>query len=144
MGQDERAALAANDAFYRAFCDRDARAMEDLWAHEVPVSCVHPGRTPMRDRDAILRSWRSIFDDARMPDVTPEDANAAMMGSVACVTCFERLTGTHGEDVGVLVATNLFVRESGAWRLAHHHSSPLGIASDDDDDEDTDPPTMLN
>lgn len=144
MGLDERAALAANEAFYRAFCERDSRTMEGLWAIDVPVSCVHPGRPPMRDRDSILRSWRAIFNEESMPEVSPEDSSAAVMGSVACVTCFERLTGRHGEDLGILVATNLFVRESGAWRLCHHHSSPLGLTADDEEDDADEPSSLLN
>lgn len=142
MGPDERAAIAANEAFYRAFCARDVRAMEGLWAHDVPVSCVHPGRPPMRDRDTILRSWRAIFNEESMPEASAEDSQVSVMGAVACVTCYERLSGARGEDLGILVATNLFVREGGVWRLCHHHSSPLGLVADDDDDEP--PPPMLN
>jgi hypothetical protein len=38
MTIDERAVLAANAAFYRAFAERNVDAMESLWAHSVPVA----------------------------------------------------------------------------------------------------------
>jgi hypothetical protein len=31
-------------------------------------------------------------------------------------------------DGSYLVATNLFVRERGRWKLAHHHAGPLAQA----------------
>ena len=43
MSDENRALLAANEAFYRAFASRDAEAMAGLWARTVPVACIHPG-----------------------------------------------------------------------------------------------------
>ena len=37
-------------------------------------------------------------------------------GSSAYVICYEKVTN------GVLIATNIFVREDGAWRMIHHHA----------------------
>ena len=35
--------LFANEAFYRAFADRDMAAMDGVWAVHAPVACIHPG-----------------------------------------------------------------------------------------------------
>ena len=40
---DDEAVLFANEAFYRAFADRDVEAMDEVWAQGVPVACIHPG-----------------------------------------------------------------------------------------------------
>ena len=42
-----------------------------------------------------------------------------LYGDLAIVTCEESL------DDNTLVATNIFAREDGAWRLVHHQASPL-------------------
>ena len=58
---DRDTLLALNQAFYRAFTNRDAAAMEALWAETLPVSCIHPGWTALFGRDAVLTSWRDVL-----------------------------------------------------------------------------------
>lgn len=125
---DRRAVVAANERFYRIFAAGDFAAMAALWAERHPVVCVHPGWAPLAGRDAVLESWQAILaapDPARVScrdvlayglaaDGTVGTAGAAM------VLCREVLAGQ-----GVLAATNLFVREAGAWRMIHHHAGPI-------------------
>ncbi len=114
--RDEQQALFANEAFYRAFCDRDEAAMRDVWAEHAPVACCHPGWGPLFGRDAVLESWSAIMTNPASPAIVCHDARALLVGDSAIVVCFEEM-----ED-GYTVATNLFVREDGRWRLAHHHA----------------------
>ncbi len=116
---DTDAVLSANLEFYRAFTSRDTTAMEALWARSAPVVCVHPGWTPVTGRAAVLQSWRDIMANPEAPHVACHDDRAFLYGNVAIVLCEEEL------DTGHLVATNMFVREDGAWRLAHHQASPI-------------------
>ena len=110
--------LEANSAFYRAFTARDAAAMEALWARSAPVACVHPGWDALRGRDAVMESWRSILGgDA--PRVRCTRASAHVLGAAAFVVCHETMEGAR------LVATNVFVREDGAWRMVHHQAGGL-------------------
>ncbi len=37
------AVLFANEAFYRAFVDRDLATMEQVWSRRDSVVCIHPG-----------------------------------------------------------------------------------------------------
>jgi ketosteroid isomerase-like protein len=111
--------LSANDRFYVAFATRDAASMEELWAQDAQVACVHPGWPPIRGRSEVLASWRSIFDHDEGPTPTCETPTADVHGDVATVLCRERLGNV------VLIATNVFVREAGQWRITHHHSSAL-------------------
>src|SRR5438128_8412277 len=55
MTATEREVLEANAAFYAAFAQRDADAMDALWAREVPVACLHPGWHPW---PGARREWR--------------------------------------------------------------------------------------
>jgi len=126
MTTDERAVLAANAAFYRAFSERDVAAMDALWAHSVPVACIHPGWQVLNGREAVMASWRGILAGVP-PTIRCSEEIARVAGSAAFVVCTESL------DAGELVATNVFVQEAGDWKLAHHHAGPVASPDDDDD-----------
>ena len=111
--------LAANLEFYRAFTAQDVAAMEALWARHLPVSCLHPGWTILRRREAVLQSWRDILGNPDAPRLMCHDEEAALYGEAAIVTCEEDL-GT-----ATLVATNAFAKEDGVWRMVHHQAGPL-------------------
>jgi ketosteroid isomerase-like protein len=118
---DSDAVLAANLEFYRAFTARDLVAMEALWAQQSPVVCIHPGWPALTERDAVMESWRRILSDPDAPRIACYDERVQMHGDVALVVCEEELDG------GTLVASNLFVRENGAWRIAHHQAGQLVV-----------------
>ncbi|HKT17154.1 MAG TPA: nuclear transport factor 2 family protein [Stellaceae bacterium] len=120
---DIDAVLSANLEFYRAFAGRDAAAMDAIWAREAPVTCVHPGWTPLSGRAGVLKSWRDILANPESPRVMCHDDQAFLHGEVALVLCEEEL------DAGHLIATNIFVREAGAWRMVHHQASPIIVRS---------------
>jgi len=129
---DIAAVLTANRAFYRAFAARDIEAMNALWASDAPVACVHPGWDALRDRARILKSWHGILTNPGSPAVLCRNETAHVLGDVAYVLCHEVIEDAY------LVATNLFVREHGTWKLAHHHAGPLANPP-----EETEPPPRL-
>ena len=104
---DQDAVLAANLEFYRAFAARDLKAMDALWARRVPVACLHPGWTALKDRDAIIESWAGILSNPDAPRIACFVEHAFLYGDVALVLCEEELEG------GALAASNFFVREDG-------------------------------
>jgi hypothetical protein len=110
--------LTANREFYRAFRSRDVGAMERLWAEAVGLVCVHPGWEALTQRAEILESWRGILESADTPPIRCQDESVRFVGEAAVVLCTEMI----GERA--LVATNIFVREGGAWRMALHHATP--------------------
>jgi ketosteroid isomerase-like protein len=130
---DEQEVLAANAAFYDAFAARDADGMAALWARRTPVACIHPGWDVLRGRDAVLASWRGILGGPGSPPITCADAVAHVHGDSAVVVCRE-----HIPDVE-LIATNVFVREDGAWRIVHHHASSVAHAAPEAEEEEPDP-----
>lgn len=110
--------LFANDAFYNAFSSRDAAAMDELWAHRTPVTCIHPGWHALISRDDVMQSWRSILGNPGSPSITCRGAQAVARGEVGLVICYEVIGGA------VLVASNVFIREGDAWLLMHHQAGP--------------------
>lgn len=116
---DQDAVLAANLEFYRAFAARDLTAMDALWAQRVPVACLHPGWTAIKDREAIIESWAGILSNPGAPRIACYDEEAFVYSDVALVLCEEELEGS------TLAASNFFVREDGVWRIAHHQAGQI-------------------
>jgi ketosteroid isomerase-like protein len=120
---DDEAVLAANRAFYRAFVERDFAAMDALWARAAPVACIHPGWDALTGRAAVMASWRDILTQPTA--IECRGARVLRYGDSACVLCHEAMAGGGPED-GLLIATNLFVREADGWRMVHHQAG--GVA----------------
>lgn len=116
--RDEQAVLFANEAFYIAFAAGDVTAMERIWARAAPVACLHPGAPPLRGRAEVMDSWRAILTSPSRPDISCHEARAFVTGESAFVLCYERI------EQGWLLASNLFLREEGEWRMIHHHAGP--------------------
>ncbi|WP_207461758.1 nuclear transport factor 2 family protein [Azospirillum sp. SYSU D00513] len=116
---DQDAVLAQHQAFYRAFALRDRPAMEALWAEKLPVSCIHPGWAALFGREAVIASWGDLMQSPAMPEIQARNERVTLYADTALVLCEEVLGGA------VLAAANLFVRENGAWRLAHHQAGPV-------------------
>lgn len=135
---DSDAVLAANLEFYRAFGARDLVAMEELWARRSPVGCVHPGWPALSDRDEIIESWRGILSNPESPRIACYDERVLLYGETALVLCEEELDG------GTLIASNLFVREDGTWRIAHHQASQLAARRPQTGRQGSPRPSRLN
>ena len=116
---ESEAVLSANSAFYAAFASRDATAMDEVWAREVPVVCIHPGWPPLTDRPQIMVTWHEILQEGKAPRIDHRNARAFVYGDTALVICEEALGDA------LLAATNLFVREAGSWRMVHHQAGPV-------------------
>ena len=129
----ERAAvLFVNQAFYEAFRARDMETMDQLWAREVPVACIHPGWRALTTRSDVMDSWRDILASDSVPEIACRGAQVFLSGETAFVICYEVVTG------GVLVATNIYRKEQGAWRLMHHQAGPCDLPTHALEDEDDD------
>ncbi len=123
----QHALRAANAAFYAAFERLDFEGMANLWARSVPVSCVHPGWDLVVGYEAVMESWRGIFDGTSEIHFRNEDAHITVHASTGWVVSREVLS-TVVQSLPVentLTAVNVFVLESGVWRVAHHHAAPV-------------------
>jgi ketosteroid isomerase-like protein len=124
VGQAE----AANAALYAAFETGDVDLMEAVWDAEDPsaVVCVHPGWPMLRGRTNVLRSWSAVMAGTEYIQFFLTDVQVSLHGDTAVVTCTENvLTSADVGDNAAVVATNVFVRRAGGWRLLVHHGSPV-------------------
>lgn len=140
MSQVEDEVRASNEAFYRAFRERDVEAMEAVWARRAPVACMHPGMDVIVGREGVMKSWRGILSHEDAPPIQCARAQVHVIGDSAYVTCLE---GTAG-DRPALIATNVFTREDGLWRLVHHQAAPLSVRVRHDPREAPPDPRTLN
>jgi hypothetical protein len=128
---DDKAVLFANEAFYRAFHDHDIPAMEDVWATDGPLACIHPGWPAIVGRPDVMESWRGILGSRQAPLVRCRQPRAFVCGDFAFVVCYEEIAGDF------LIATNVFRRQGRRWAMVHHHAapSPVPLVADEADQE---------
>lgn len=125
------AVLGAHAAFYAAFEVSDFDAMEEIWADDDGVVCVHPGAEPIRGRAAVMRSWLALMAGAPYIQFFLTDVSACVVGDLASVTCTENVlsagtdTPVGGFAGGSAAATNVLRRTPQGWRLWIHHASPV-------------------
>ncbi|MBI3706243.1 MAG: nuclear transport factor 2 family protein [Proteobacteria bacterium] len=107
--------LRVNEAFYDAFSAGDLVALEEIWAVEPPVACIHPRWPALLDRYEIIESFRRVMTMPSPPRPTCVNPRAFVYGDVAMVVGVEvTLRSRH-------VATNLYRRRRGGWKMIHHH-----------------------
>jgi SnoaL-like domain len=121
---ERNAVLFVNEAFYRAFADRNIDAMEQIWSRREPIACIHPGWSPVIGRERVMASWRSILGNPASPAIMCLRPQAFLRGESAFVICYEKVDGA------LLIATNLFVREEQQWKMTHHQAGPVPASSE--------------
>lgn len=126
---DNTTLLFANETFYTAFASRDLAAMDELWSKTERCSCIHPGWQAVDGRAAVMETWTAILSNPQSPRIRWRNARAYPRGDLGYVVCYELV------EESVLVATNLFVREHGAWRLVHHQAGASSLPPQGDEDE---------
>ena len=127
---------AANAEFYAAIEAGDVERIQRLWDDGDDVVCVHPGWPAVRGRSRVLRSWAVIMANTAYIQFFLTEAEIAVTGDVARVSCeHSLLTRINDTDAGLgetarVVATNVFRRQPDGWRLWSHHGSPV-LAADE-------------
>ena len=127
MTDDVGAVRAANDRFYRAFESLTLAEMEAVWAHGEHVACVHPGWPRLSGWSAVRDSWEAIFRNTREMRFTITDVQVELRGDLAWVLCTENILSEARGNLSVtaILATNVFERRGGDWRIVHHHASHI-------------------
>lgn len=134
---DIAAVEALNAKLYAAFEAGDLDGMQELWDDDESdeIVCVHPGWPMLRGRGSVLRSWALIMANTTYIQFFLTDVATTVDGDVAVVTCTENILTSVEADSGDsrAVATNVFRRRDGQWRLRVHHGSPVLMPSEPDD-----------
>jgi len=116
---------AAEEAFYRAFEHGDLEAMMAVWAPDGPVVCIHPGGTRLQGRDAIRASWSRIFAAEGRFTFSLSSIQVLAASDELAIHSLEEHIAVGGQRQGIVLATNVYRQQAGAWYVASHHGSPL-------------------
>ncbi len=119
--------LAANTRFYMALAQADLAAMSELWHHSPSTECIHPGWDRLRGWLAIRESWTRIFQHQGSLPVHFSEPLVYWRGELAWVICYENVAQQQEEgavQISQMIATNVFERVEGHWRMVIHHASP--------------------
>jgi ketosteroid isomerase-like protein len=117
----------ANQKFYDAFEALDIAKMDEVWAHQEYVTCVHPGWTLRSEWPSVRDSWVLIFNNTFSMKFELTDVMVQVAGDVAWVVCVENITTQQSDEPqqAKVLATNLFERIGDEWLLIHHHGSAV-------------------
>jgi ketosteroid isomerase-like protein len=127
MNREEQDVAKANESFYRAFESVDVREMEKVWAAGDNIQCGHPGWRMLRGWNAVMESWRAIFQNTPQIRFLLTDVTVEVRGGLAWVTLYENLNSSvEGQNVAAtILTTNIFRKGADGWLMIHHHGSAV-------------------
>jgi ketosteroid isomerase-like protein len=118
---------AASDKFYSALnrmLNGDAGPLGDIWSHSATVTTMHPIGGREVGWDQVRGSWEQMAQLATQGQVRLSDQFIQVAGDVAYELGVEHPQLTLGAQpvTGDIRVTNVYRRESGAWKIVHHHT----------------------
>lgn len=111
-------------AFYRAFRAGDLELMESAWSNAGQVACIHPGRSPLAGRRAVLQSWTEILGATGGVHVRFECHDRIQAGAVAVHVGME-VIGPEDAEPALVTVTNVYELTPGGWKMRLHHAAPV-------------------
>ncbi len=129
---DSEEALFCNDAFYQAFLSRDISAMNNTWAKNAALLCIHPGGQALTGREDVITSWQNIIAHNTCPRIMHKVDQITLYEGMVLITCYE---WDERQPDHFLLATNGFVREEGRYRMVFHQAGPTPIGPVETDTE---------
>jgi ketosteroid isomerase-like protein len=121
---------AASEKFYAALnrmIKGDAGAMGEIWSHGATVTTMHPIGGREVGWDNVRKSWEQVAQIAKGGkggQVKLSDQLIQVAGDVAYELGIERGEAELARQNVTFAdrVTNIYRRESGAWKIVHHHT----------------------
>jgi ketosteroid isomerase-like protein len=124
---DEDDVHAASKRFYAALnrmLGGDAGPLGEIWSHGAAATTMHPIGGREIGWDKVRNSFEQVARIAQGGQVALDDQFIQIAGDTAYELGVERgeltLAGQHIAIDGRV--TNIYRRESGAWKIVHHHT----------------------
>lgn len=119
--------LAASEKFYEALnrmLNGDAGSLEEIWSHGPTVTTMHPVGGRELGWDQVRKSWEQVAQVTTEGQVRLSEQFIQVTGDLAYELGVEHAQFTlAGQPVrGDCRVTNIYHRESGAWKIVHHHT----------------------
>ena len=118
----EQSSLAER-AFYQAFEDKNLDAMMAVWLEQGNLCCIHPGGERLQTWSEIRASWAAIFANDIDMRIETLETKFHLSEGVAIHYVKEQIH-IAGVRRGLVVATNVYSKQEGSWKMIAHHASP--------------------
>jgi len=117
----------ASGQFYAALnrmVNGDAGPLAEIWSHSVPVTTMHPIGGREVGWDKVRDAWEQVAKLASDGQVRLGDQLIQVVGDMAYELGTEQgQAKLGGQQVSIEHrVTNIYRRESGAWKIVHHHT----------------------
>src|SRR3984893_11339770 len=118
---------AASEKFYSALnrmLNGDASPLGDIWSHSATVTTMHPIGGREVGWDQVRGTWEQVAKIVSGGQIRLDDQFVQIIGDVAYELGVERGQYTlAGQPVTAdYRVTNIYRRESGAWKIVPHHA----------------------
>jgi ketosteroid isomerase-like protein len=125
--QAEEEVRAASDKLYAALnrmLNGDAGSLTDIWSHGATVTTMHPIGGREVGWDQVKKSFEQVAQLTSAGKVKLSDQLIQVAGDLAYELGVEHARFTlAGQPVaGDCRVTNIYRRESGSWKVVHHHT----------------------
>lgn len=133
----------AEQAFYQAFENADLAAMMQIWADDDTIACAHPMGKLLQGRTTVRESWRQLFSGDQRMHFRLQHQQIRQSETIAVHSVLETIF-LHGDNRPrpPIIATNVFVRTDGGWRMVLHHASPSVIDNTQPESGEDAPPPL--
>jgi ketosteroid isomerase-like protein len=125
QAEDEvRAASAKLYAALNRMLNGDAGSLTDIWSHGASVTTMHPIGGREVGWDQVKKSFEQVAQLTSKGQVKLSDQLIQVTGDIAYELAVEHARFTlAGQPVaGDCRVTNIYRRESGGWKVVHHHT----------------------
>ena len=118
---------AASVTFYAALnrmLNGNADSMGDIWSHGASVTTMHPIGGREVGWEKVRQSWEQVAQISSAGHVNLSDQFIQAAGDTAYELGVENVNATFAGNpvTGSCRVTNIYRRESGKWKIVHHHS----------------------
>ena len=114
----------ASRAFYESFEQGDIAAMMRVWSDDEEIFCVHPGGPRNVGPAAVRAAWEEILSGSTRLKFQLEQQLFFVGASMAVQSVLEYLQVNDEPKLrGPAIATNIFTRTVGGWRMIAHHAA---------------------
>ena len=122
--EEVRAASAQLYAALNRILNGDPGSLSDIWSHSTTVTTMHPIGGREVGWDQVKKSLEQVAQLTSAGQVRPSEQFIQVAGDVAYELGVERARFTlAGQPVaGDCRVTNIYRRESGSWKVVHHHT----------------------
>ncbi len=118
----------AEAAFYAALQRADLDAMMEVWSADEEVACIHPGGPRLTGYEQVREHWAQIFKSGQRLQIHLSDQVTITGMAYALHSLHENVLILSGPGAAagarsIVVATNVYLRSAGGWRMVLHHAS---------------------